>query len=55
MAQKEELLTERQFHCHYLWMVNWEPRYASSKEVKPQETKAWLEGRFDQVNHRGGI
>ena len=38
MAQKEELLTERLFHCRYHWMVNWEPRYASSEEVKPQET-----------------
>ena len=38
MAQKKELLTERLFHRHYLWMVNWEPRYASSEEMKPQET-----------------
>ena len=38
MAQKEELLTERLFHCHYHWLVNWEPRYASSEKLKPQET-----------------
>ena len=37
MAQKD-LLTERLFHCHYHWRVNWEPWYASEEEVKPQET-----------------
>ena len=34
----ERRTSEWLFHCHYFSMVNWEPRYASSEELKPQET-----------------
>lgn len=55
MAQKE-LMTEGLVCCHYYWSANYKVQYASSEEVKPQETlKAWLDGCFDRVDQHGGI